>query len=116
MRETTRQNIDRISRLTKITKVTQYIAFVLTFIAAAVPLVSLAAAACFAVSFWVNTKREALKEADDRRREERMVLEHYAALQQMEEKLKREVSDGLGRDRRLREEVHHRLYGNLILR
>jgi hypothetical protein len=108
-----RDFIQNPERLAKLYKVSQYTAIGLGVVAAAVPLVGLASAGFAVLAFWASTRRDALKDlsAQDA---ERLRWEHQEKLREDTEQVKAKLESSLRSEQRKREELEHRVYGNII--
>jgi hypothetical protein len=100
--------------LTKLYKISQYTAIALGLVAAAVPLVGLAAAAFGALAFWISTRRDALKDSLAQETE-RLLWEQEEKLREDNERLQAKLETSLRGEQRKREELEQRFYGNIIL-
>ena len=100
-------------RLSKLYKISQYTAIGLGVIAAIVPLVGLASAIFAALAFWASTRREALKDLSAQNAE-RLRWEHEAKLREDNDQVRAKLESSLRGEQRKREELEHRIYGNLI--
>lgn len=100
-------------RLTELYKISQYTAIGLGVVAAAVPLVGLASAIFAVLAFWASTRRDALKDLSAQVAE-RLRWEHEEKLREDNEQVKAKLESSLRSEQRKREELEHRIYGNLI--